>query len=1185
MPSKRIACALTLATLLLGDVASAQRKIFPGLRKSRTTNVERLANAMDRVEREIDMLGSVVVKQPDVWGEARWTRHRAEYEEQLAKQLSAFKFTVNAKISEADSAYLIQAAALGNAFRQTTTTTTVPVETSEGVRDQTTSREVGPSPFANTIGSFSGSSRFTPASAATVVGNGESEAISGVAIEPVLFLDQMSRYIKHLHQLRRVNEGDDTADAPGYALNLMRIPVSVLPGTKTRKGYGAEVHLTLTPELGPELLPDTFRDLVINDVVDQLSLPVLKLAERLMLSEVAEYRRSQPVLTAFGDGFAQAGKPNAGYPVNWDRTLAAMRRLFGSQLDAPDYPKSLTEFPEDQRETIARIRRSVRKRLQSQIDLDVVLADMGDGAFARYMSDVDNLRRITTNQGSLDDDAVATIQRMAPNLKRYSKLGVLPIEVRKRLIAAVDGSSEKFDKSELRTLADVKYDPVDWGGAFASAFPENNSVDVRGILSEIFTSTPAPRARLAAFGFPMSEVPAVIGEPNLLLLADLVRVSSSSSTPNIMDVRRIIREQAAAAFRFLDHRGLWNRCFEIARAVRELKYDGTDDSLRRARDAHTTSAGVGTNARGQAIRAVSWAILVESALLNERLVRDIQRVENRQACRILPSHVPPFFGSDPPADARSIFNEYVRKRWPIHVFAIDPESQDQNVSDAFARRRESQLAASLAFTRGEISADTFTEFGRRLDYQLETVSLNRTVVGFSHGNDTFGWRMYPRVQAPPVQSNLKVKVRDLLIGGPSRERDLKQRQLEPGPRELLAVVIMPSFVPHCNMTIRTNWFDLTRPSHKRFDMADSVRLGQMIQELRTCRSQCVEEKHVNRPGDLGRVLHASNQLERRLPLQEARIQVPYENSQGGFQLFADGTQHLGPELLGFYGEPGIDPAGTTELFLVGRNFNINVTELIVGGKTAGAELLSRELIKVTIPKDVKTFKKMVPNWADSKLVEKTFADAHLATPTGVSSHLHIPVIPPAPKAAAKPTFSPSDVHGCITFDGCRANDVQLSKASVKITGLPKDKELIMDVSLEAVSSTGVAETLKSIDAGKATTTLKYRIPVGHVNSKGELELGESNVSTFIQRFFNGDQRLLSNSDVAYLNLKVSFKDGDTAIALEAPLKIITGGLNCPCPTPVATPASRMNANATPWGRPPAVASQPRLTIPATSRRQ
>ncbi|HUY36030.1 MAG TPA: hypothetical protein VMV69_25045 [Pirellulales bacterium] len=46
-------------------------------------------------------------------------------------------------------------------------------------------------------------------------GNFEAQA---VALEPTVALDQLSNYLQHLNELRRINEGDDTADSPGYSL-------------------------------------------------------------------------------------------------------------------------------------------------------------------------------------------------------------------------------------------------------------------------------------------------------------------------------------------------------------------------------------------------------------------------------------------------------------------------------------------------------------------------------------------------------------------------------------------------------------------------------------------------------------------------------------------------------------------------------------------------------------------------------------------------------------------------------------------------------------------------------------------------------------------------------------------------------------------------------------------------------
>ncbi len=109
-----------------------------------------------------------------------------------------------------------------------------------------------------------------------------------IGLEPTIQLDQLKRYLDHLNEIRRINEGDDTADAPGYSLNLVRIPVSVLPGYHTRKGHGAEVTVTATPHISGEILPRVFRELAINDLVDELSLTVLKLQEAMSKGLSAE---------------------------------------------------------------------------------------------------------------------------------------------------------------------------------------------------------------------------------------------------------------------------------------------------------------------------------------------------------------------------------------------------------------------------------------------------------------------------------------------------------------------------------------------------------------------------------------------------------------------------------------------------------------------------------------------------------------------------------------------------------------------------------------------------------------------------------------------------------------------------------------------------------------------------------
>lgn len=243
--------------------------LFAGWGKTRgrvKTPAEDLAATIDALEKQLDVYGSVVVKQPDLYGEARWTKHRQEYERQLAGELANFKFTVNASEREADTAFFLNATALGVALQSGTTGKAPAVQ------------QIFTTPSGTTPGFAQ--PEFVDLPNATVVASRDGTEVKGVALEPVLFLDQMSRYVEHLNQLRRINEGDDTADAPGYALNLIRVPVSILPGDQTRTGFGAEVSLTLTPELSIDLLPETFKDLTLNDITDQLGLPIVKLAEQ-----------------------------------------------------------------------------------------------------------------------------------------------------------------------------------------------------------------------------------------------------------------------------------------------------------------------------------------------------------------------------------------------------------------------------------------------------------------------------------------------------------------------------------------------------------------------------------------------------------------------------------------------------------------------------------------------------------------------------------------------------------------------------------------------------------------------------------------------------------------------------------------------------------------------------------------
>ncbi|MFG0333993.1 MAG: hypothetical protein ACF8TS_11575, partial [Maioricimonas sp. JB049] len=238
-----------------------------------TTTVEELARRIDRLERHIEEYGTVVAKSPDVWGEARLTKYRRDYEEVISKELTTFEVTLNASISRSDQAFLANAFALpaavggggGPAAAGTVTETEVAVAADDPA-PAPADPQVAIPPAAAAPTPVGGGSNVIVRSATSRVASSRlfrPDGEPGIALEPTIGLDQLSRYLNHLNELRRISDGDDKADAPGYALHLVRLPISVLPGKDTREGYGAEVNVIARPHLHEELLPNTFRGLVI----------------------------------------------------------------------------------------------------------------------------------------------------------------------------------------------------------------------------------------------------------------------------------------------------------------------------------------------------------------------------------------------------------------------------------------------------------------------------------------------------------------------------------------------------------------------------------------------------------------------------------------------------------------------------------------------------------------------------------------------------------------------------------------------------------------------------------------------------------------------------------------------------------------------------------------------------------
>lgn len=776
----------------LSGVAKAKHRTPPAIDCDPRT--DQVSDEIDWLKHFLDRYGSIVAKQPDVWGQNRLTRHRQEYDDQLRRQLDSFEVRSNAALRRSDQAFLGMALALqtasgrrrGAEFVQVpSTTSTSNVFNQIDAMLPTTNEQVERA-GEGLIG------RTAPFQMPAAQPGMQFDA-GPISLEPTIQLDQLSRYLNHLNELRRINEGDDIADSPGYSLNLVRIPISVTPGKLTQKGHGAKVTVTAQLLLGGELLPVTFRSLVINDLVDMIA----------------------PALTWC---------VNDRDCVRWAALIAAPARL-------------------------------------------------AEGAFA-------------VADGRVD----AAVRSLA---------------------------------ARLPTIAP--------------------------------STAPSVKSRRARMPIPFSQLADAAGTREIAILihdAHTALQNHPASRPCIGygEVRNYLLEELDAAYDFLaqePQRPVWAELpqWNLAEAVRSRRVD----EIARLRSGYFAHAG---DAWQTSTAVLGWAILLESALLNERLADDIRDSASARGGSEMAGCRGPFYGPDPAAEARTTFNEYVCRRWPIRVFALDPVAQEQNVEDAYARRRELQIAAAMAFASGQMGAQGLTRFTRRLEMEMATVALNKTAVGFAHGPDTFGWIFQPRVQTPPDRSTIAAFTET--VCGTSAEAALVHRKLEPGLRECTAIIVMPSFVPFIALDVESEWFSLAHPADVKPSTREAMLFSRTVKAIEAGVLHCQQNAHLYRPGELNRLTQKMTRLDRQLPTQSIEAQIPHENTAGGFELFNTGITDLAPELIGWYGAPGVNPGGTTALYLIGKGLSVHDTSVIAGGRKVPIRLISREVLVADIPPGVQT---------------------------------------------------------------------------------------------------------------------------------------------------------------------------------------------------------------------------------------
>ncbi len=996
--------------------------------------IEQLAKEIDWLEAYLDRYGSVVAKHPDVWGESRLTKFRNEYEQELSRRISCFEVRDNAAILRSDIAFLASATSLGLALEGGTTPNVVVSQSAVGTPQ---ADEKAPDPSVVTAQ--------LPAQTVSVDNSAPAGRLSEGAdsrLEMTTELDQLSRYINHLHELRRINEGDDTSDSPGYSLNLVRIPVSINPGRDTRRGHGAEITITATPQISPTLLPETFRSLVINDLVDQLALPLMKLAEDPSL----DFAR-----------FVQL------FDREHHRTIATVKAV-SRQIGAPGF----TEI--DQILAAAFGFPDVTSNIRAMENL---VAEARDALQLHVATTVNSRQR---------EDARRNIQRideLAAAVRGSVLIQTMDLEARNYVMSTTSaGEMESVNRILGQTGSpvamslfspNVALPPVD-GGAVQIALASFRArlKDVEQLFNELFTFyefetvsvNPITRRRSA---LPVAQVQleTIIGRFELVEIAlefrnayegRYIAWNGDPAAPRIhlADTRHFLQSNLRGAHDLLvlpQNRALIQELIEpgltpegLAAAVRSADQQLVEAV--RARFAEMFQPGSRTTS---IMAQLAWPVLIEMALLSDQLNRDVHDIAvTRGDCGCHPTEHHKYYlpmPHDHEAEqtdvefqaATEAFQNYVRCRWPILVFQVDPVNEEQNVGESSVLARELAIASAVGLSSGRMNFIQANQFARQYREQIEAIGLNRTISGFAHSNDTFGWRFRPRIQTHKSQSTVRAFGETVFGRGP--DANLREAALEPGMRECTAIVLMPSFVPYCDFDVRSNWFRLDNPRASDLSMHQSMQLSRSIRAMQDCSAQCIECAHLYRDGEPDRLLKRVHQLDRELPLQSMRAQIPYENTLGGFEMFSNGVTDLAPELVGWYGGPGIMIGGSrcpegekgsslpsiaaqppedchckslssevygdgTTVFLVGDNFSVHETRIIAGGVELPREhvkLISRQVVQVTVPRCVETVVFDDPRDPRRQI---PYVAIHAATPYGVTSHLHIPAKPkPAAPAA------------------------------------------------------------------------------------------------------------------------------------------------------------------------------------------
>jgi hypothetical protein len=1053
---------------------------------TRPVTVTELGKRLDHLGDQIRNDGLIVVKQPDVFSPARMTRFRSDFEREMAGDLTTFALVLAARVNRLDSATTTQSTSLSAALSKPGTASVN-------------------YPAAPTIPSFGAGASLDPKTTAfgsvalATASSTNPMGFIGLGVEGTVYLDEKKRFLDHLNQIRRISLGPDQNDSSGYGLYLIRLPASITPGECTVQGYGADLTVSLEHEFPPEFLPTTFRNLVVNDVVDQLGPFIYDLlrsgADELIENLIdAEKRKTTDRANWLLSIDANLAKLAASWASEAKPKVDIKARARGTAPTLGDYEKS---FDPIVNALVAYIlRRS--PTLQSQVGND---PDVAAAIARRLKAMIDARRQFKSGIPVLDqgvDSGLNDLEARLPTIGAGGALSKADVDfitsnVRNLILSYLAGPGRSilgpvppnFGVSDLNASMFIPFVQE----LYSSALPDDINIldtllgtkspdlstasiskSLEKLLNLNLVSTRNPKQ---IYPIAPRELIYYLGLENTSWLAEDAQAALITKQVRSNDIRSYLRQTLFNAYRAMDHSPrpdsgvpppladteFMNR---LLLAIKERQFGeeiGAPSPLQTLNDELINKLeATHHNIKGKPIAALCWAIALDAALLDDSLRNDVRKVF---AVKGLPcEHVDSvrfYIPREVPNDqAMGIFNEYVEARWPIITFALDPVTDQQNIADSFTLNRDLQLALSYAFATGQISFSQLTTFRRQLQQSSDTIALNRTVTAYAHSNDIFGYRFTPRFQNPPNQrTNIGVITSQLIGGGPGPDYQTKKSKLESGQRELTAVVLLPTFLPTLRMNFTSNWFKLTDPEHLVFHTNHMLEMGRRVQELRQSFLDAGSAAHY-RDADIRNLQSKLGQLEAMLPMQSRVVQLPFENTASGFELFSEGATALVPELSGFEGVDVVQEGKTAEVFLFGKYFSIVDTKVIVGGKilsppppgpsilTAGTtttptvnqvDILSREVIHVQIPPDA------LPTTTADDDPPQQYIEIHVATPNGISNRVFVPFQPKSPPVPNGYNLAADSQELDVYYQWLTGDDTKLKLAATSDPGAADKKPL------------------------------------------------------------------------------------------------------------------------------------------------